>query len=153
MTVREFVREDKEIFFELCKQFYNAHVTIRAFDKEITEKTFWRVMDHHENLWGYMLIDKDLDKPIGYALITSYWSNEEGGDMIYIDELYLNPLNRHKGYARLFMSWLEEHFTDAAAFTLEVLEGNAHARNFYEKAGFTPDGYISYTKRVVKQEN
>lgn len=152
MIVREFTKEDKEAFFTLCRDFYMSGSTLYEYEHSVAEKTFLRVMDHHENLWGYMFVDKDTNLPIGYALVTSFWSNEEGGDLIYLDEIYLNPIDRSKGYASAFMEWLETHFPDAAALTLEVHADNAKAIRFYERAGFKPDGYISYTKRITKKE-
>ena len=130
--------------------FYEGRAAQHCYEQAVAEKTFARIMDHHENLWGYMFIDKDHDRAIGYALVTSYWCNEEGGEVIILDEIFLNPIERHKGYARIFMNWLEEQFSGAAALTLEVLETNERARAFYERAGFAPDGYISYTKKLKK---
>ena len=150
MIVREFVKEDKEIFLELCEMFYGSSAVLRGFDRQMAEKTFSRILDRHENLWGYLFFDKEANLPMGYALVTSYWCNEAGGEMIVLDEIFLNPISQHKGYAKLFMGWLEEQFSDAAAITLEVLAGNTHAREFYEKIGFTPDGFISYEKKTGK---
>lgn len=150
MRVREFIREDKKAFLELCERFYESGSTVLGFNKAIAEKTFLRVLDHHENLWGYLFTDEDTGSLVGYALTTSYWSNEEGGDVIVLDEIYIDPVNRHKGYAHIFMNWLDEHFCDAAAITLEVLESNTRACKFYEKAGFKPDGYISYSKKIKR---
>jgi ribosomal protein S18 acetylase RimI-like enzyme len=67
-----------------------------------------------------------------------------------LDEIFLNPINRHKGYAESFVNWLDEEFSFAAALSLEVLPENKQAIRFYEKAGFVPDGYISYDKKIKK---
>ncbi len=151
MKVRDFLPEDRDAFIELCQQFYDAQATLREYDPVVTETTFARVMDHHENLWGYLFIDADRDQPAGYALVTSYWSNEEGGNVIVLDEIYINPADRAKGYAPFFLKWLEERFSDAVAITLEVLQNNKRACAVYEKLGFTPDGYVSFTKKITKK--
>jgi GNAT superfamily N-acetyltransferase len=148
MTVREFLPEDKDAFIELCQQFYDAQATLHEYDPVGTEATFARVMDHHENLWGYLFADEN-SAPVGYALITSYWSNEEGGNVVVLDEIYINPVDRAKGYAQTFLKWLEQTFSDSVAITLEVLANNKRACAVYEKLGFTPDGYVSYTKRIA----
>lgn len=152
MLVRGFTKGDKEIFIKLCEMFYTAGVTLKGFDRGRTIKTFGRVLDRHENLWGYLICDKDeeVPVPIGYALITSYWSNEEGGEVIVLDELFINPISRSKGYGKLFMAWLEDHFSYASSLSLEVLEANTRARELYERMGFKADGYISYDKKLKK---
>lgn len=151
MLVRYFEKTDLETFKQMCEEFYSSHATIRAYDQNLTKKTFERVMDHHENLWGVLLIDADMDLPIGYALISSYWCNEDGGDIIILDELYINPINRNKGYATQFMRWLENEFHDkAVAITLQVLTTNEVAKKLYNKIGFMSEGFEQMIKEIKK---
>lgn len=82
---------------KLCEEFYSSHATMRPFDAAIAEKTFQRVVDHHENLWGYLIFEKEDEPAAGYGLLTTYWCNEEGGNVLLLDELYIAPPFRHKG--------------------------------------------------------
>lgn len=151
MLIRYFEKTDFEIFKKMCQEFYSSNATIRDYNEELTRKTFDRVMDHHENLWGVILIDVELDIPIGYALISSYWCNEDGGNVIILDELYINPINRNKGYATQFMTWLESEFRDTAvAITLQVLTTNEVARKLYNKIGFMSEGFEQMIKEIKK---
>ena len=76
----------------------------------------------------------------GYALLVLFWSNELGGEVCTIDELYVEPDHRGSGHAtRLLESlsargepWLES----IVALALEVTPDNARARRFYERIGF-----------------
>ena len=149
MNILPFQKDDKEIFLRLCEEFYSSHATIRPFNGAVAEKTFKRVIAKHENLWGYLMFDKNTDEPVGYSLITSYWCNEEGGNILVLDELYIRPTERHKGYATTFMEWLDENFKDrAVSITLEVLTTNIDAIKVYKKEGFSPDGFTTYTKQI-----
>lgn len=149
MIVREFQPEDKQVFKRLCKDFYSNNATIRSYNDELTEKTFNTVLAKHENLWGYLMFDKLSLEPVGYSLITSYWCNEEGGNVLVLDELFIVPTDRHKGYASTFMEWLEKEFKDkAVSITLEVLTTNVNACHLYQKEGFIPDGFTTYTKKI-----
>jgi ribosomal protein S18 acetylase RimI-like enzyme len=134
----------------MCGEFYQANATLHKYSETTARKTFLRVIEKHENLWGFIILDKDSQTPVGYSLITSYWCNEEGGDVLIIDEIFIKPYNRHKGYGRLFMEWLEKHFQDeAVSVTLEVLTTNDNAKALYEKEGFSPDGFVTYTKYLT----
>lgn len=149
MYTREFKSEDWDIFSSLCKEFYNSGVTLRSYDEESAKKTFSRVLDRHENLWGFFIMDKDTDVPVGYSLLTSYWCNEEGGNVAVLDELFISPTSRKKGHASLFMQWLEEFFKDkAVSITLEVLTTNVNACHLYCKEGYSPDGFTTFTKKI-----
>jgi GNAT superfamily N-acetyltransferase len=149
MLIRYFERDDKDVFKRLCKEFYDCHATLRDYDDAITEKTFARIMDHHENLWGLLMSAAETGEALGYGLITSYWSNEDGGEVIVMDELYIRPSERHKGYAKIFMQWLEDAYRDeASSITLEVLSSNQAARDLYARMGYVPDGFVTYTKKI-----
>jgi len=147
MLVKEFSKEDESTFLKLCRQFYSSNATVKGYHEETARKTFERVIDHHENLWGLFIIREETNTPIGYSLITSYWCNEEGGNVLVLDELYIDPDDRHQGYATKFMDWIQANFKkDAVAITLEVLTSNQNACSLYSKEGFNPDGFTTYSK-------
>ncbi len=57
----------------------------------------------------------------GYALLVPYWSNEFGGTLVVVDELFVTPMARNRGIARTFFRFLVEHRPfEAIALTLEV---------------------------------
>ena len=141
MHVRYFSESDKEIFLELCREFYNSHATLRPYDESVAEKTFRHVIDHHENLWGYLIYEsEESDSPAGYALLTTYWCNEEGGNVLLLDELYIRPEYSHMGYAKRFMHLMQEKFKNlAVSVKMEVLTRIERATSLYRKEGFDPD--------------
>ncbi len=77
----------------------------------------------------------------GYALVMSFWSNELGGEILAIDELYVTPEYRGRGHGTDLMEQLAagtfRWASDAVALTLEVSPTNAGARRLYERLGFT----------------
>ncbi|MEG1711369.1 MAG: GNAT family N-acetyltransferase [Clostridia bacterium] len=153
MLVRSIETTDKEVFFRLCESFYNSGATAREYSAEITEKTFSYLVSHHENLWGYLLIDKDTNEAVGYTLITSYWCNEDGGNVIVLDELFVDPAVRHKGYGQKLLEWIETEFKNkAVSITLEVVTTNTIAKQLYKKLGFDDDGFEVMSKSFKKQQ-
>ncbi len=80
--------------------------------------------------------------PAGYALLCSFWSNELGGEVCILDELYVAASARGRGAATSLASGLLARttpwFRDAVAVELEVTPGNARARALYERLGFAP---------------
>lgn len=147
MIVRKMQMQDKQTFLEMCRLFYGSGATSRGFDETIANKTFDYLMSNHENLWGYILEDIDDLAPVGYALITSYWCNEDGGNVIILDELYISSNKRHKGYGKMFMEWLENEFRGkAVAISLEVITTNIIAKQLYNNSGYKEDGFSMMTK-------
>ena len=133
----------------MCNEFYSSHATKKPFNEITARATFDRVIEKHENLWGYLFTDSQSGESIGYALVSAYWCNEEGGNILVLDELYICPTSRHHGYGGAFLKWLEEQFKDKAAeITLEVLTTNQDAKSIYQKDGLEPDGFVTYTKVI-----
>jgi len=77
---------------------------------------------------------------VGYALLVSFWSNELGGEVCDIDELYVRPTHRSRGHGSALLEALGRGSTlwpsDAVALALEVTPDNARARALYERLGF-----------------
>jgi ribosomal protein S18 acetylase RimI-like enzyme len=74
----------------------------------------------------------------GYALLVPYWSNEFGGPLVVVDELFVTPQARNRGIARNFFRFLgEQRPFDAVALALEVNPGNTGALRLYQSLGFS----------------
>ncbi len=76
----------------------------------------------------------------GYAFLIGFWSNELGGDVCVIDELYVAPAHRGHGHATRLLDDLATgaapYAVGAVALALETTPGNAAARRLYERVGF-----------------
>ena len=79
-----------------------------------------------------------LDKPWPYLLTPA--GSEHAVAELYA--LYVHPVRWSTGTGRALMDQVLAKVRAAgyASITLWVLEGNARARRFYQKAGFAPDG-------------
>ena len=76
---------------------------------------------------------------IGYAILVPYWSNEFGGNIVFVDEIYLRPERRGQGIAKRFFRYVEEDRPFlAVACALEVTRRNSRARALYSSLGFCP---------------
>ena len=66
---------------------------------------------------------------------------ESTGELI---GLYLDPDYIGRGYGRLAMDWAKAELRARGFSTmvLWVLDRNDHAKRFYEKCGFVPDGIV-----------
>jgi ribosomal protein S18 acetylase RimI-like enzyme len=76
----------------------------------------------------------------GYALLVAYWSNELGGEICNIDEIYIRPDRRGRGDGRAFVKALIDGNSvwpgHPAAIALEVSPTNQRALALYSKLGF-----------------
>ena len=147
MLVKTITEKEEEIFLKMNEKFYTSEATKRGYDEGLSKKTFNYLMSKHENLWGYFIMhDENI---IGYALITSYWCNEEGGSVIILDELFIDNEYRHHGNGKMFLSWLEKEFKGkATSVSLEVLSTNLIAKKLYTEEGLVEDDFITLSKKI-----
>lgn len=137
--------KDCEVLQSMVFNFY------RDSNEEITEeniqKTIKRAISNPEQLQIFFL--KHQENTVGYAILSSFWSNEYGGLVLIIDELYIIPEHRNKGIATHFiaeMSQKEGH----AQLNLEVLPKNTSALQLYKRLGFEQIDRIFMKKRGSK---
>jgi len=86
----------------------------------------------------------------GYALLIDYWSNELGGGVCAVDELYVERGQRGRGHGTALFEAIEQGGLwpwPAVALALGVAPGNARARRLYERLGFAAVG-VSMLKRM-----
>lgn len=88
------------------------------------------------NLGQVLLINLD-GKFIGYVALCAGFSIEYGGPDICLDEIYIEPEYRGKGYGLETLNLLADRVRELGyvSFYLEVMAGNP-AVKVYEKAGF-----------------
>ncbi|MDC6363818.1 MULTISPECIES: GNAT family N-acetyltransferase [Flavobacteriaceae] len=87
---------------------------------------------------GSVLVIEVKGETIGYCMLINYWSNEYGGNILHIDELFIKEEYRSKGIgSQLIYRLAKSKFADAVGLQLEVTPDNARAKKLYEKLGFT----------------
>jgi ribosomal protein S18 acetylase RimI-like enzyme len=86
----------------------------------------------------------------GYALLIAFWSNELGGHICEVDELFVVPERRSQGHGKsLFDGILQGRLwpRPIAGIALGVTPDNVRARRLYERLGFRAAG-ISMVRRL-----
>lgn len=78
----------------------------------------------------------------GYALLVSFWSNELGGEVCNVDELYVGPAWRGRGHGSALVRSIAAGTGPwprvPVAIELEVSPDNPRARALYQALGFRP---------------
>jgi len=145
---RELNAEDKTIFSEMVKALYEEDPE----GKPMTTEKIMLTINHFQNYpdRGMILLVELDNETIGYAIILKLWSNEYGGIVLMIDELYITPKYRSKGIGKEFIQFINEKTVNQhKAITLDVNPGNVRALRFYQMLGFE----VSSKKSLFKESN
>jgi GNAT superfamily N-acetyltransferase len=96
-----------------------------------------------------VVFDAGADRCVGYAILIPYWSNEFGGSIVEVDELFVRPEFRARGVGRAFIEWIGvERPFGAIAIELEVTPENRRAQEFYRRMGFAARKNVLQVKRL-----
>ena len=107
--------------------------------ESITEAKVDATIDKFSNVpgRGKIVIFQKEDNIIGYSLLVFYWSNEYGGEILFIDELYVLPEFRKRGVSTGFIKYLEKEYSESAKIIqLEITPTNENAKRLYSNLGF-----------------
>ncbi len=141
--IRRIEPKDKEVYFELAREFYNSDAVLSPVPDSHFENTFCEMMRSDVYAEGFLL---ELDgQAVGYALLAKTFSQEAGGLTVWIEELYVRAPYRSKGLGNEFFDFLEAS-VPAFRYRLEIEPENERAVKLYEKRGFRSLSYGQMVK-------
>ena len=141
---------DDDVVVELCLRLYGEDPGPLPADGRAMRETLARL--RHEPWRGRPVVLDVGQQVLGYALLIAYWSNEFGGEVCAVDELYVTRALRGRGLGAALFEALERGDlwpTPFVAIALGVTPGNARARRLYERLGFAAVG-LSMLKRFAR---
>lgn len=143
--IRKFKKEDRECYINMASEFYNSDAVLHPVPRTHFERTVSELLASDVYVQIYMIEHED--KPAGYGLISKTFSQEAGGPVIWVEELYVRPQYRSKGLGREFFSYLEKKYEGTIArFRLEVEAENKRAVSLYERQGYKMLDYVQMIK-------
>jgi len=127
---------------EMMRSLYDEDQAPEQPDFSLFPKTVERLVANPST--GQIVLFHEGDALVGYAILIPYWSNEFGGNLLFIDEIFVTVAHRNRGIAHRFFAYLEqERPFGAVALALEVSPGNDRANQLYESLGFTQRQYAN----------
>jgi GNAT superfamily N-acetyltransferase len=141
--------DDDERLVEMCLDYYREDPGERPVASEQIRRTLTAFRDES---WRGRAVVLDVDgRPAGYALLVSFWSNELGGEICDVDEVFVAAEHRNKGWGKALFDAIEGGElwpSPIVGMALGTTRGNDAARRLYERLGFEPIG-VSMVKRLT----
>lgn len=129
--------KDCEVILDFIKQL--------AVYEKLEHEVQATVTDLQNTLFGNrpcaeVLILEEKNTPAGFALFFHNYSTFLSKPGIYLEDLFVNPAYRGKGYGKLLLSFIADLAVqrDCGRFEWSVLDWNTPAIRFYESVGAVP---------------
>lgn len=138
--IREIKSDDKIDFIKMCMDFYNTDGVDHSIPVSNMEKTFNLLMEGLDFAKAYVC-EKN-NKTSGYILLALTYSNEAGGMVVWLDEIYVKPEFRSQGIGSELIDFvIEKYKNKISRFRLEITESNIGAKKLYLSKGFKDLSY------------
>ncbi len=143
--IRPIVLSDKDAFISMADKFYHSSAVDHAIPIKHHEDTFNELMKSNPYIFAYML---EYDgSTVGYALFMQTYSNEAGGMLLWLDEVYILEDYRGKGLGKALFKFIDENLSSKyARIRLELTPVNKKAEKLYSNMGFEPLEYLQMIK-------
>lgn len=138
--IRRLCPDDKDIYVKMAIDFYHSSAVSHPIPMENITKSFDHMVNDGTYMQGFML--EDDNTPAGFCTVSLTYSQEAGGQVLWIEDFYVLPEHRSKGMGREFFRFLKNEFPEAVRWRLEITEENEGAKRLYERTGFEVCPYI-----------
>lgn len=150
MEYRLYENRDYDDLSEMIFSLYREDPEGEPIDEEKINRTIGEYRKNPEKISIYML--RENQKNLGYAILVFFWSNEYGGNIINLDEIYVREGHRNKGLASGFFSYLDK-MENKVALQLETTPSNQNALAYYKRLGFVPSRNTHLIKQIMSTPN
>ena len=141
MHIRDISKSDESLFINMCTDFYSTDAVLLPMNEEKIKHTFNQALNHSPFL--RLVFMEDDNEIVGYGLFAFYWSNEAGGMVAQLEEVYVLPEHRGKHYGHAFFDWFFTTYKNQVArFRLEACAHNQGAMKLYKSYGFEVLDYV-----------
>jgi len=150
--IRPITKADRNTFLIFAKAFYSSSAVCHSIPQSHHIKTFDQLMA--SDAYAQCYIIEHNGKPVGYALTAKTFSQEAGGMVLWIEELFLLPTYRNLGLGTEFFQYVKQYIEPTVSrIRLEVEPQNTDAIRLYQRRGFDVLPYMQMVKEIDRSLN
>jgi len=146
MNIRRLNALDKELYMELVNEFYHSDAVLHPVKRENHEAMFAELM--RSDVYAECYIIESGGNVAGFIMISKTFSQESGGLVVWIEEIFIREEFRGKGLGSAALEFIEKK-VPASRYRLEIEPDNDRARELYTRLGYKNLPY----EQMVKECN
>jgi len=146
LQFREAIPGDEAVLLPMMRALAKQDPEVIPFDEAAARAAFHQFLALPE--FGRIWLFSDGPVLVGYIILTIGFSFEFRGHDAFIDELYVAPAHRRRGFGRRAMAFVEQEARKMGvnALHLEVDRSNDSAMELYRRGGYKDHDRFLMTK-------
>lgn len=145
MTIRKLQKKDFDNVLSMMLVFYASDALLVHPSEAVLRKTLSDALADTPYLEAFGFEENGV--LAGYGMVAMSYSTEAGGLCAWIEDIYIRPEYRGKGFGTGFLIFVKERYENRVArIRLEAEPENERAMAVYRKAGFEVLGYTQLVK-------
>jgi ribosomal protein S18 acetylase RimI-like enzyme len=141
MTIRKITKEDERLYTEMAKDFYSSPAVLENIPQDNISSSFCAFLEGTP--YGDAFIIEEEGEAVGYGVLAYTWSQEAGGRVVWIEEIYIKEEFRSRGIGSGFIRYVLSEIP-AKRYRLETEPENEKAAALYRRLGFEFFEYVNY---------
>lgn len=146
--IRKLTADDRAQFLAMAAAFYQSSAVAHAIPASHHARTFAELMA--SDVYAACYIIEHAAQVAGYLLLSKTFSQEAGGMVVWVEEIYILPEFQGQGLGSACFAFLQEHMP-CARVRLEISPENERAKALYQKMGFVELPYMQMVKDYLDE--
>ena len=148
MIIRKLRETDFDQVLAMMLPFYASEALLIHPSEAVLRRTLQDALSDTPYLEGYGFeVDGAL---VGYSLFAKSYSTEAGGLCIWIEDIYIRPEFRGRGFGTALLEFAARSYKGKAVrIRLEAEPDNEKAIEVYKHSGFETLGYLQLVKEMT----
>ena len=143
--IHRLTENDRDVYIEMAREFYHSDAVLHPIPDEYFVRTVEEAI--RSDAYAEIFLFECGGETAGYGLTAKTCSQEAGGYVWWIEEVYIREKFRSRGLGREFFRYLEEQKgKEVTRLRLEVEKENTRAVSLYERLGYEVLDYVQMVK-------
>ncbi len=145
--IRNLELKDRIEFIDMATEFYDSNAVLHSIPVEYMECTFSEAMSNSPYVKCHII--EHNSETAGYGLISITYSNEVGGLVVLIEELFIKEPFRGLGLGGKYLDFIHNMYSGTARrFRLEISKTNTDAERLYLRKGYKELNYKQMVRGI-----
>lgn len=147
--IRKITENDKKTYMELVNLFYHSEAVLHPVPEKNHENS-WRELMRSGDYMECFFIEEE-NKVAGFLLLSYTFSQESGGKVCWLEEIFIRPEFRGRGLGKEFFHFIESEIEPKVSrIRLEIEPDNDGARRLYRAMGYKELPYEQMVKELAE---